>query len=481
MVYRLGLRIRKSRTVKPRHSMLALGLALITMFSTAASAQRMMAAEINVWWPVPTARLSGVQPIKADLVGQSVNTYHMYWSVDGGRQNFMPTNNEHYPHKETSIDVSNWTWRGSGPYTLTYTATSMAGQEVATKNVVIYVNQPALPASQPNPVPAVTSPVPVPTVPTSPITPTASPTASPVLPAPSATAPATAPTGLPLYASPDNNSLRQAAAWRTSRPADAAIMDRFGAQAHAKWYGGWNQSIETEVREFSQAAQAKNAVPVLVAYNIPQRDCGQYSAGGSSSAEAYRNWIGGFARGLGSAPAIVVLEPDALAGMDCLNSTDRTVRLQLLSEAVTTLKKQSGTKVYLDGGNPRWHSTGEMAGRLTTANMAHADGFSLNVSNFFTTDENTKYGTELSGKLKGKHFVIDTSRNGVGPTTDQQWCNPADRALGAAPTTATNNPVIDAYLWIKAPGESDGSCNGAPSAGVWWPDYALGLAKKAGW
>jgi endoglucanase len=40
---------------------------------------------------------------------------------------------------------------------------------------------------------------------------------------------------------------------------------------------------------------------------------------------------------------------------------------------------------------------------------------------------------------------------------------------------------VDGLLWIKAPGESDGSCNGGPSAGTWWPEYALGLAERAAW
>jgi len=61
------------------------------------------------------------------------------------------------------------------------------------------------------------------------------------------------------------------------------------------------------------------------------------------------------------------------------------------------------------------------------------------------------------------HFVIDTSRNGLGPWTPdaaypdpQDWCNPPDRGLGLRPTTDTGDPLIDAYLWVKVPGESDG-------------------------
>ena len=65
-----------------------------------------------------------------------------------------------------------------------------------------------------------------------------------------------------------------------------------------------------------------------------------------------------------------------------------------------------------------------------------------------------------------KHFVIDTSRNGQGPWTapagaypdPEVWCNPPDRGAGAVPSTTTGNALIDAYLWIKVPGECDGKC-----------------------
>ena len=73
--------------------------------------------------------------------------------------------------------------------------------------------------------------------------------------------------------------------------------------------------------------------------------------------------------------------------------------------------------------------------------------------------------------------MIDTSRNGRGPAGT--WCNPKRRGLGARPTTETSNPRVDALLWIKVPGESDGTCNGGPPAGHWWPGYALGLARRA--
>ena len=75
---------------------------------------------------------------------------------------------------------------------------------------------------------------------------------------------------------------------------------------------------------------------------------------------------------------------------------------------------------------------------------------------------------------------MDTSRNGRGAAPGGAWCNPPGRLLGAAPTASTGNPLIDGYLWIKRPGESDGTCNGGPPAGTWWPAYALELALNAG-
>jgi endoglucanase len=133
--------------------------------------------------------------------------------------------------------------------------------------------------------------------------------------------------------------------------------------------------------------------------------------------------------------------------------------------------------VYLDAGNPGWQTPATMGARLARAGVARAQGFALNVSNFVGTAENLAYGQKLSALVGGKHFVIDTGRNGMGG--NGEWCNPAGRALGARPTTDTGNSLIDAYLWVKAPGESDGPCGGAAAAGTWMPEYALGLAQRA--
>lgn len=209
-------------------------------------------------------------------------------------------------------------------------------------------------------------------------------------------------------------------------------------------------------------------MPVLVAYNVPGRDCGGYSNGGAGSATAYRHWIDRLATGIGNGKAAVIVEPDALAS-GC-------VRTSLVKYAVTRLAKLGHTGVYIDAGHSHWQPAKTMATRLRRAGIARADGFALNVSNYRTNPELIAYARQL-GRW---HYVIDTSRNGQGPCSgEQDWCNPPGRGLRERPTTATNIPRLDAFLWIKTPGESDGECRGGPPAGRWFSTQAAELIRNA--
>jgi endoglucanase len=284
--------------------------------------------------------------------------------------------------------------------------------------------------------------------------------------------------GATFWVDPNSSAKLQADAWLATRPGDAAEMEKIARNSQAQWMDGKIADVFTAVNNAVTTAAAVGTAPVLVAYNIPQRDCGGLSAGGSTVAD-YKGWIAAFANGLAGRRSIVILEPDALTQMDCLSAADQATRVSLIQYALAVLKTQANVAVYLDGGHSAWKSARDQANRLIRANVSGADGFVLNVSNFQLTSNSVAYGKAVSDLIGGKHFVIDTSRNGLGPTADSQWCNPAGRALGNPSTTFTSDPRADAYLWIKPPGESDGSCNGAPTAGIWWADYALGLAQRS--
>ncbi|HYE22594.1 MAG TPA: glycoside hydrolase family 6 protein [Verrucomicrobiae bacterium] len=367
-----------------------------------------------------------------------------------------------------------------------YWSSPSMGKQVVPEEVLFTstssVNEPT-PTPAPNPTP---SPTPIPTPnPTPTPGPTPTPTPQPA-PAPAPTpAPQTSPSnsrnpfsGSKLYVNNDSDAKHWADSHRNGDPANASLMDKVAAGAESKWLGNWNWDITGDVNAYLSRTSASGAIAVLVAYNIPQRDCGGYSSGGMSDMQNYRNWTNSIASAIGNRKAVIILEPDALALTDCLSHEAKISRFEMLKEAVG-IYKSKGIGVYLDAGHPGWVATTAMAERLKAAGIDQADGFALNTSNFTTTSDNTNYGEQVSKLVGNKHFVIDTSRNGQGAAPGGAWCNPEGRGLGQMPTVNTGNGLIDAYLWVKKPGESDGNCNGGPSAGSWWPEYALGLARRA--
>jgi endoglucanase len=285
--------------------------------------------------------------------------------------------------------------------------------------------------------------------------------------------------GARLFVDRKSRAAIQVAQWSDSRPADARALRKIATRPQADWFGDRGGDVRDNVGARVSQITSAGALPVLVAYDIPRRDCAGPSGGGSPSPAAYETWIRQFAAGIGRRRAVVVLEPDATAMLGCLSREGRRSRFRLLELAVRILDSRSRASVYIDAGHSSWLPPRTMARRLRRAGVERARGFSVNVSNFQTTSAELSYGRRISRLVGGKPFVIDTSRNGRGPAPGGAWCNPPERGLGPKPTVRTGHGRVDAYLWIKRPGESDGLCNGGPPAGAWWPEYALGLARRA--
>ncbi|MFD3310974.1 glycoside hydrolase family 6 protein [Streptomyces sp. NPDC058656] len=286
----------------------------------------------------------------------------------------------------------------------------------------------------------------------------------------------------PFWVNPDGNAAEQVASYvKDGKKDDAELIRKIAEQPTGEWLTPEN--AEQEARGFTEAAAKADRDALLVVYNIPHRDCGQFSGGGAADGNAYRGFIDQVAKGIGDRAATVILEPDAVLHLvdGCTPDEFHEERYDLLRGAVEKLKSLKNTKVYLDAGNAGWGKPDDITEPLKLAGVEQADGFSVNVSNFYTTADSTKYGKELSSKVGNKPFVVDTSRNGNGPYTEgdpaENWCNPPGRALGETPTTKTDDDLVEAYVWVKRPGESDGTCKGGPKAGQWWPEYALKLAK----
>jgi endoglucanase len=283
----------------------------------------------------------------------------------------------------------------------------------------------------------------------------------------------------PLFSDPTNEATQYVAA--NPSVAGAAYFARMGRAPVAQWFGDWDANVQSDVNTYVSAAAATGAVPQLVLYNIPNRDCGGYSVGGANGVSVYTQWAQQVAAGIGNRTAVVIVEPDALGALDCLPAASQQDRLQSIAQAVTILKTHAQTAVYIDAGTAYWQSAATMATRLKAANVANADGFSLNISYFGSTSASQNFGNQLSSLIGHKHYVIDTSRNGANHAVSGALCNPSWAAFGQEPTTNTGSALNDGLLWIKIPWESDGPCNGSPNPGIPFWSYAIQLAQNAGW
>jgi len=280
--------------------------------------------------------------------------------------------------------------------------------------------------------------------------------------------------GRDLYVDPDSSAIRavDSATDSATRDAFLTIADQpTGIWLTPEKYPAGE--VGPFVAQVVADAAAQDALPLFVVYGVPDRDCGQFSAGGTT-VEGYEVWVREIATALDGTETPVILEPDSISlAEEC---GDVEGRLRLVGTAGATLA-DAGATVYLDGGHSNWHSVQETADLLRRAGIAGVHGFATNVSNYNDDASELAYAQRLSAQLDGAPFVVDTGRNGNG--SDGTWCNPPGAALGARPLTLEADG-LDANLWVKPPGESDGTCGGGPVAGEWWVDRALSLVAEDG-
>ncbi|MGH8875810.1 MAG: glycoside hydrolase family 6 protein [Stackebrandtia sp.] len=263
-----------------------------------------------------------------------------------------------------------------------------------------------------------------------------------------------------FYVDPENN----AQTWvdeNPDSPAAEQIQTEIADNVVANWYGDWENP--TPLKTYVADAAEAGGIPVVVAYNMYQRDCNGQSGGGADDKGAYKEWIEKFAADLGDSNAYVIVEPDAVSQMvEPCDELEVDTRKELLAYAVDQLStKAPNASVYLDAGNAGWPAdNAKIATALKDAGIEKIRGFAMNTSNHYTTEENDEKAAALLGELgTDSGYVVDTSRNGSGKPPEAEeptWCNPKGATLGET-STEVDGPA-DAHLWTKVPGDSDGDC-----------------------
>jgi endoglucanase len=290
-----------------------------------------------------------------------------------------------------------------------------------------------------------------------------------------------APDGAEYLLDTGDQYFRNLAATLPAAP-DAASRDRIETLLEtpvAQWLTGPPTDTARAIEDNLRRAEAQGAVPLFVVYNITDRDLGGESGGGSESPAAYRTWVRQVSDAVGDAPAVLVLEPDALPGVPRMDEAGQAERIALLRDALGVLRDRNPrTAVYLDVGHSRWLDAATVAGLVERVDEdgTLVTGVALNVSNQRPEGELRDYVDELWDALGRRvHVIVDSSMNGAPGTGELlEWCNPAGERVGRLPDTAFDPDAWVEEAYVKAPGESDGRCGtSTEEAGVFDPRLLL--------
>ena len=287
-----------------------------------------------------------------------------------------------------------------------------------------------------------------------------------------------------------------------------------------------------------QDGSGKATMTAIVVYDLPNRDCSAESSAGElkvdENGEArykseFIDPITAQFKAHADQPIAVILEPDSLGNMATNMAIPKCQqsRAAYKNGIVYAIKSfhLPNVSVYLDAAHAGWLGWDDNRAKiakvfktvLAEAGGPHMiRGFATNTSNYthltnrdgavlepsnpcpneLTYAKTLKQTLAMYG-FKDHAFIIDTSRNGKGNIRTKwgDWCNIHGAGLGERPR-ADPSAGIDAYWWVKPPGESDGSSDpsgprfdvmcagasaakGAPQAGKWFEAYFMDLVHNA--
>lgn len=346
--------------------------------------------------------------------------------------------------------------------------------------------------------------------------------------------------GAKMYVNPDY--ARQVQHSMDLAPVDAARLQKMKAMPTAVWLDRI-ATVEKvgpilDAALAQQKREGKPVVTVFVVYNLPDRDCHANASRGelfttSGGLATYKaDFIDPIAAAFEAHPnqrIVVILEPDSLPNIATNLSDPRCAAAEGAyrdgtAYAIAQLAAPN-VSLYLDTGHSGWlgwpNNQQKMAGIFkevldAAGGSQQIRGFASNVSNYTVLRETKErfdyqsnpvhdeltYAAQLSAVYKAAGlanvaWLIDTGRNGVGGIRHQwgYWCNNRGAGLGERPAAAPA-PGIDAYYWVKPPGESDGTSDPtaplydldcgkedaakpAPDAGQWFHSYFVDVVKNA--
>lgn len=263
------------------------------------------------------------------------------------------------------------------------------------------------------------------------------------------------------------------------------LLARIALQPRMTWFGPWisDGSAEATAQQYidNQTGGNPDVLAQIAIFRVdPWEAAACPHAPNAAQQTSYRNWIEGFAAGIGSSRVALVLQPDLPFAL-CAPNHGRAA-LALVRYAAQVFGALPNTTVYIDVGAADWPTVKQAASLLRSAGVTYARGFALNATHYDSNDSELQFGAHVSSALAraglpGKHFVINTAENGVPWKFWQYHGNHANprvctvkpdwpcMTLGVPPTSNVTNSrwglsrsakriaarLCDAFLWIGRP------------------------------
>ncbi|KAK8113002.1 glycoside hydrolase family 6 protein [Apiospora sp. TS-2023a] len=278
----------------------------------------------------------------------------------------------------------------------------------------------------------------------------------------------------------------------------------------------------------------------LVIYDLPGRDCAAKASNGELAVgelgrykTEYIDVIAGILKENPNQAFALIIEPDSLPNL-VTNSDLKTCQDSEAGyeEGVAYALKElnlDNVVMYIDAGHGGWlgwndnlkpGAQGLAKVYKAAGSPSQVRGISTNIAGWNAWDEtpgefsdasdaqwnkaqNEKLYTEMFGaELKSagmpNHAIVDTGRNAVTGLREEwgNWCNVNGAGFGVRPTADTGSELVDAFVWGKPGGESDGTSDSSatrydsfcgkpdafkpsPEAGQWNQEYFEMLLKNA--
>jgi endoglucanase len=270
------------------------------------------------------------------------------------------------------------------------------------------------------------------------------------------------------------------------------LLEKIAQRSRTRWFTSLNTTAEMQskvhdyIADLQQQHGADVLAPIALFRQFPNHESHKADPWTRAMRRAYKSWYVAAAHGIGTARAMVILEPDLPVILKDAWRPD--IRQRLVKFAATTLHQFApNASVYIDAGSADWITPTAAAHLLQRSGVASIRGFALGGTHYDTTARNIAHGRQIVAKLAAlgipnKHFVIDTADNGHGftfgeyrqrhpngdptnPVVCQTKAQQVCETLGIPPTWKVDDPQwhlpataattahrwVDAYVWYNRP------------------------------